>query len=195
LTRTFHSSRTYHPSHSLLGRAFRWWTGDRLRGEALFIVTASGLVLTLLMVHYLGWALLQPMMTGPNATDWQIGFWIGQLVSLALVGGLCLVGFRPELTVRASADGLSLQQGDDRLDLSLDDIDEVRMISARTFHQHYRHYARTRVFLGRVASEVLLLLTPDGPVVVGLDSLDDLADLHHHLTEETRTPAETPATA
>lgn len=195
LTRTFRSPRTFHPSYSLLGRALRRWTGDRLRGEALYLVIVSSLVLALLMVHYLGWALLQPMMTGPDATDWQIGFWIGQLVSLGVLAAVGIVGFRPPVTVRSSTDRLVLEQGSDRLSLSFDDVEEVRRISARRFHRHYRHYERTRLFTGRLASEVLLLVTPDGPVIVGLSSLEELGDLYSHLTEETPTLAETPATA
>lgn len=195
LTRTFRSSRTFHPSYSLLGRAFRRWMGDRLRSEALFIVTVSGLVLGLLMLHYLGWALLQPVMKGPQGEDWQIGFWIGQLVSVGLVTGLGLIGFRPALHVSADADTLTLEQGSAALRLDRDRIEEVRTIPATTYHQHYRHYRRTRVFAGRPATDVLLLVTPDGPVIVALESLTDLMHLYEHLTEASPEPAETRAAA
>jgi len=195
LTRTFRSPRTYHPSYSLLGRAFRRWVGDRLRSEALFLVTVSGLLLGLLMVHYLGWALLQPMMTGANASEWQIGFWIGQVASVLLVTAIGLIGFRPGVTVQLTTDGITLQQGNESARLDRDRIDTVRLISARLYHQHYRHYARTRIFAGKTATEVLLLDTDDGPVIVALESMDDLITLHDHLTQAVTTPAETRAAA
>lgn len=195
MTRTFRSPRTYHPSHSLLGRAFRRWVGDRLRSEALFLVTVSGLILGLLMVHYLGWALLQPMMSGANATEWQIGFWIGQVTSVLLVSALGLIGFRPGVTVKMTADRLTLRQGSNEAVLERDQIERARLISARLYHRHYRLYARTRIFAGRTASEVLLLDTDDGPVVVALESLDDLIALNRHLTQEVSPPTETRAAA
>ena len=58
VTRTFEAPRTYRPSASVLGRAVRAWTNDRLRGEALYLVALTGLTILLLMAHYLGWALL-----------------------------------------------------------------------------------------------------------------------------------------
>lgn len=189
LTRTFHTSRSYHPSYSLLGRLVRAATGDRLRTEALFVVILTGLVLLLLLTHYLGWAMLQPVFTGPDGTDWQITFWIGQVASVLTLGLLAGIGFRPGLTVECGPDAVHLSQGRQTLSLPYSAIGETALISARQFHRHYRLYAATRIFAGTIRAEVLLLRTDNGPVVVALDRLDDQVALRGLLTERTEEPA------
>ncbi len=170
MTRTFRSSRTFSFSHSLLGRVIRYVTGDRLRGEALYILTITTLALVILMAHYLGWALLQPAMQAGDTESWELTFWfaqVGSVVFLLLIGG---IGFRPAVsaTVDAEQQRLSLQQGSDELTLSLTDIDEVSIVSARLFHLHYRRYAATRLFIGTLRDEVVILRTPHGPVAVAI---------------------------
>lgn len=182
MTPTFQSPPSLHASYSLLGRAFRAWTGDRLQGEALYIVAVTGGVLVLLMSHYLGWALLKPVL-GTNPS-WQFLFWGGQLASVALWGAIGLVGFRPGVTVNCSSSTVDIEQGGQSCTLSYDDITAVKMIPATTYHRHYRHYAATQVFASRFGDEVLLLRGSSGPVVIGLPELKDLVALQAHI--ETR---------
>jgi hypothetical protein len=188
VTPTFRSSRTFDPSYSLLGRAFRAWTGDRLRGEALFVVALTGLALVLLMSHYLGWALLKPVLT--ENPDWQMLFWVGQLASAGVWAGLGLVGFRPAVTVACPPSGLELEQGGRRRTVSHDALEAVDTISAPTYHRHYRRYAATAVFVGPIRDEMLLLRTERGPVVVGLADAEAQAALRSHVE-----PAEADASA
>lgn len=196
LTRTFRSPRSFHPCYSLLGSAVRYWTGDRLRGEALFLVTLTSLVLVLLIAHYLSWALLQSLVAGSTAQEWQLTFWFGQLASLAAVLAFAVVGFRPPLTVTCDDDAgvVRLSQGRDDLTLSYDAITKTRVISAVRFHRHYRRYARTRVFIGRLGDAVVLVDTDDGPVVIALDDPDAQDALYAHLQDALATaPAESTA--
>lgn len=174
LTRTFRSPRTFSFSHSLLGRAIRHVTGDPLRGEALYILTITTLVLGVLMAHYLGWALLQPTIQASDTTSWELTFWfaqVGSVVVLFLIGG---IGFRPPVsaTVDSEKQLLSLQQGSDELTLSLTEVDDVSIISARLFHLHYRHYAATRQFIGDLHDEVVILRTGHGPVIIAISDED-----------------------
>jgi len=175
---TFRSPRTFDPRYSLLGRAFWAWTGDRLRGEALYVVATTGLALVLLMTHYLGWALLQPVLTSPPSG--QTLFWAGQLVSVLAWAGLGLVGVRPAVTVTCTSAGLELEQGRRSREISYDALEAVETVTATTYHRHYRRYAATAVFVGALQDELLLLRTDRGPVAVGLADPDDQAALQAH---------------
>ncbi len=183
MTRTFRAPRTFDPSYSLLGRAFRYWTGDRLRGEALFLLALTGGALGLLMVHYLGWALLQTLTAGDPGSEWQIYFWGGQVASVLLLVGLGGIGFRPGVRVTVDNDParLDLRQGGCERQVPLAAIDDVQRIDARRFHRHERHYAATDVFATPPGETVLRLDTAHGPIVVGLPSDDELDALHDAL--------------
>jgi hypothetical protein len=176
---TFESSRSYHPSYSVLGRAVRTWVSDRLRGEALFIVVLTGLSLALLMAHYLGWALLKPtLLANPS---WQTMFWGGQVVSVLVLLGIGLVGFRPPVRVTCASDAVVVSQGDRSCTLSPASIKDIATISARRYHRHYRRYAATQVFVSALPDEVILLRTEDGPVVLALSDPDAQAALRDRL--------------
>lgn len=127
-----------------------------------------------LIAHYLGWALLQPAMQAGDTQAWEMGFWFAQLGSIAvliLTGG---IGFRPAVSATVDADRqlLSLEQGSDKLTLSLAEVNEVSIISARLFHLHYRHYAATRLFISELKDEVVILRTNHGPVAVAVSDGD-----------------------
>ena len=191
MTRTFESPRSYDPTYSLLGRLLRYWTGDRLRGEALFIVALTGLALVLLMTHYLGWALLKPLLV--ENPSWQMLFWAGQLASVVVLGALGLVGMRPGVTVNCSPEGLDLEQGTRTRTVPYDDVERVETVSATRYHRHYRHYAATGVFVGEVSDEMLLLHTARGPVVISLADPEAQAALRTHVeTARADTPDPVP---
>jgi len=150
----------------------------------------------LLVAHYLGWAFLQTSIENNPDGPVAVGFWIGQVASLLLVGGLCLLGFRPGVTVTVHADErrLRLEQGANVLTLALDAIERATVIDARRYHIHYRPYAATRIFAGRLPETVLLLRTPEAPVIVALTSTAE----HERLLEalhstEAPVPESTPA--
>lgn len=179
MTRTFESPRSYDPTYSLLGRLLRYWTGDRLRGEALFVVVLTGLALVLLMAHYLGWALLKPVLV--ENPSWQMLFWAGQLASVAILGALGLVGMRPGVTVACSPEGLDLEQGRRTCTVPYDAVEAVDTVAPTRYHRHYRHYATTAVFVGALSDEMLLLRTTRGPVVVSLADPEAQAALRTHV--------------
>jgi len=191
LTLTFHTSRRFDPSHSLLGRAVRRWTGDPLRGEAVFYLVLSALVLALLMAHYLGWALLQPLMEADATESWQVLFWIGQLASVGLVTAIGGIGFRPGVEVAFDPEtaSLHLQQGASERRLGPSDVREATRISAQRYHMHYRRYAATDAFVAEATDDMLLLRTADGPVVLALPSADALETMRAHLTAQEADPA------
>lgn len=191
VTRTFSAPRSFHPSSSLLGRAVRAWTGDRLRGEALFLVLITGLGLALLMTHFLGWALLKPVLS--ESPRWQMLFWGGQVVSVLALAGIGLVGFRPPVRVRCTPDALALTQGDQSCTLFYASISEVDTVSAQQYHRHYRRHAAARIFVSRLPDEVILLRTPEEPVLVGLPDAEAQAALLDLLRSECPSPSESAA--
>lgn len=179
MTRTFKSPRSYHPSHSLLGRAVRARVDDRLRGEALFVVAFTSLTLVLLMSHYLGWALLKPVLTANPSL--QALFWGGQVASVLALIGIGLVGARPAVRVRCRPEAVVLTQGNQSCTLPYASIDEIDCISARRYHRHYRRYAATQIFVSALPDEVILLRTGDGPVIVALSDPEAQTALVDHL--------------
>jgi hypothetical protein len=189
VTRTFTSSRSYHPSYSLLGRAIRAWVDDRLRGEAFYIVALTGLTLVVLMSHYLGWALLKPVLTANPS--WQLWFWGGQIVSMLALVGIGLVGFCPPIRVECRSDTVTLTQGPQSCTLPYTSIDEIERISAQRYHRHYRRYAATQVFVSAIPDEVILLRTGDGPVIVALSDAEAQDALIDRL-ETARSPSPKP---
>jgi MFS family permease len=191
VTRTFQSPRSYDPSYSLLGRLLRYWTGDRLRGEALYVVVLTGLALALLMSHYLGWALLKSTLA--EHPSWQVLFWVGQLASVALLAAVGLVGLRPGVTVVCTPTGLEIEQGSRARTVPYEAVEAVDTVSATRYHRHYRRYAATDVFAGQLAEEVLLLRTDRGPIVVALADLEDQDALRAHVeTVEADAPEPVP---
>lgn len=179
MTPTVQSPRCFDPSYSLLGRAIRAWTDDRLRSEALFIVLVTGLALFLLMSHYLGWALLKPVLA--NNPFWQMLFWAGQLASVGIWAVIGLLGRRPRVSVACTPTALNIEQGGRSRTVRYDDIERVETISATAYHRHYRHYAATDVFASALGDEVLLLRTPDGPVVIALPDPEDRDAVQAHI--------------
>ncbi|MFB6285673.1 MAG: hypothetical protein ABEK03_03735 [Candidatus Bipolaricaulia bacterium] len=182
VSHTFRSSRSYHPSYSLLGRAVRTWVGDRLRGEALFIVVLTGLALALLMGHYLGWALLKSLFA--NRPSWQLWFWGGQVISVLLLAGFGLVGFRPAVRVTCTSDAVELRQGSRSQTIPYPSVDTVDTISTVRFHRHYRRYAATQVFVSGLSGDVICLDTEEGPVIVSFSDSSTQAALLDRLQAE-----------
>lgn len=156
------------------------------------------LVIVLLIAHYLGWAFLQTAIESNPDGPVAVAFWGGQVASLLIVGGICLLGFRPGVTVTVHADKqrLRLEQGADRLTLAFDAIERAAVIDARRFYIHYRPYAATRIFTSSLPETVLLLRTSEAPVIVALASTDAherlLKTLH---STDAPVPESTPATS
>ncbi|WP_040605697.1 hypothetical protein [Salisaeta longa] len=171
-------ARTFNPKYSLLGRIVRWWVGDRLRSEALFIVLLTLLGLLLLMAHYLGWALLQPtLVTNPDA---QMTFWIAQVASVTGLLLLGVVGWKPRLHLEDTGAALHLAQGRNECTIAYDDVTSCRLVSARTAHMHHRSYQPTTMFTaGRARIDTVLVIraADAGPVVVALPTRSEVEAL------------------
>jgi hypothetical protein len=143
------------------------------------------------MSHYLGWALLKPMLV--ENPSWQLLFWAGQLASVVVLSALGLVGLRPGVTVSCTSTGVELEQGNRTRTVPYEVVEAVDTVSATRYHRHYRHYAATTVFMGASSGEMVLLRTPRGPVVISLADPEAQAALHAHVeTAEADAPEPVP---
>lgn len=157
----------------MLGRLIRQRMEDMHYAEGVFILAFTALAIAVTLANYLGWALLQPLLTGPGAEDLQLYFALGQLSLAGLFALFCMLGFKPALFVTFDPTlGLTIEQGDKTLHLPPQSIQATSQISALRFHQHYRKYKKTASYFVRLPESLLLLTTDQGPVVLGLNTAD-----------------------
>lgn len=150
------------PRWSLLGRALRRRTGDRLRAEALQITLLTGTALAWLMGVYAVEAAV--VLSGLPSLALGIG-----LAGAALVGGGAgVLGFRPQAVVRAGPQAVTVERGDERLRLPYVSLEAVETVDARRYHRHERRCAAVRPFLGDATAPVLLLRAEGGETVAAL---------------------------
>lgn len=163
----------YHPASSLLGRLVRRWAADDRQAESLYVVAVA---LVLVTAALLGpWVWMRYGAGGAPGSVVMLGI-------AGLLGGGCLLGWRPAVRVHVRAEALEIRRGTEVLVLPYERIHAAERISAAAYHRHWRRYAATRVFVNRLPAELLLLRTAHGPVVLGLAAAD-LARLETHLAD------------
>ena len=129
----------------------------------------SGVVLGLLLVNYLAWAVLQPVLEADPTEAFATTFWLAQVTSFLLAFVVCAFGFAPPIHVTCAPRALEVAQGERAARVPYDALRAVTPLPARLYHRHYRRYAAARCFVNRPDDELLLLRTGDGrPVVVGV---------------------------
>ena len=164
--------------YALLGRRLRRQTDDSLQAESLLILIVAGLTLGALLVQQFAWALLRDAVLADPFGPWALGFWASQLAVGAAFAVGAVWGFKPGVTVTCTPTAVCIRpDGGPETAVPLDEVTAVRRLDARVFHRHYRRYRRTRVFVNRIEDEVVLLRTPDGPVILGLSEPDRTAFL------------------
>ena len=160
----------FNPARSLLGRWIRLHSADARQAESTYVVVVVLSFLALLLVHFLGWAFVQPAGAG-------VAIILSEVVLVLAYGAFAFAGRDPAIIITPQASALEISRGDDvELVLPSDEIETACTIDARTFHRHYRRYAQTRVFVNRVPAELLLLRWNGIPVVLG-PAKDDLSTL------------------
>jgi hypothetical protein len=157
---------------------------DRRQAEAMYLIVVSMLLLGLLLAQYLIWALLNPTILSDPAGPVALTFWGTQVGGFVLCGLLCFLGFKPAVSASIEPNGIHLRQGQCTASLTYDEIESVEPLSALLFHRHYARYAATQAFISRMPATLLLIRTPDDPVVVGLRPEDHTALLHHLNAEQ-----------
>ncbi len=153
---------------------------DMHYAEGVFILAFTALSIALILVNYLGWAFLQPLLTDASATSIKLYFALSQIGLFLLFAAFCMAGFKPALLVSFDSSlGLTIEQGDQSLHLPLHRIHSAAQISALRFHRHHRKYKKTRAFFVRLPEFLLTISTDHGPVVLGLNECDQQELLTH----------------
>ena len=168
--------RSLHPPSSLLGRLVRRRARDARQAESLYLVAAALVLCVGALVSQWGWIAVG---TGPNVAPEYVA---GQLAAAALLVGGCLLGWKPPIVITAHDGGLDVRQGAETVSIPHERIHAAERISAAAYHRHWRRYAATCAFVGRLPDELLLLRTDAGPLVLGL-AAPDLDRLETHLAD------------
>lgn len=173
--------RSLHPPASLLGRLVRRRARDARQAESLYLVAVALVLCVGALVSQWGWIAVG---AGPDVAP---GYVVAQIVGGALLVGACLLGWTPPVVVTAHDGGLDVRQGAETVSLPYEWIHAAERISADAYHRHWRRYAATHAFVGRLPDELLLLRTDAGPIVLGL-AAPDLDRLEAHLADRLDAP-------
>ncbi len=166
---------------SPLARLLARKIGDVRRAENLFILASVGLFLTLMLGNQIGWAFIREEVLARPEGPLAITFWAIQLAAAFLYVFGCVVGFKPEMVVTWTPDGLHIEsQGSVRF-FAAEHIRTVQPIDPLTYHRHFRRYAATHIVVNRLPEELLLVDTVEGPLVIGLEA-DDRTLLQNLMT-------------
>ncbi len=161
--------RAFHPPAALLGRWIRRRARDARQAESRYIVAAALVLTVASLVSQWSWILLGEGALGSPLALWVLG---AHVAGGLLLGWGCLWGWKPAVTVVVGTAGVEIGQGDDTLTLAHGDIERAERITAAAYHRHWRRYAATHAFVNRLPTELLLLRTDAGPVVLGLAPAD-----------------------
>ncbi len=166
MTEHFHIPGAWDPAESVLARLLRRRDPDTLRAEATFYVVAVGAVFGYLVLVFVGWAWINR--NGVPGESEAATYWIAQASGLLLVTLFAWVGRRGATRVEITDQGVRIQNGGSELHIGNAEILEISRIPNLRYHQHYRRYARTRSFRGKVPPNLILLRTESFPVVLGI---------------------------
>lgn len=173
----YHISGRVAPTRSLLGRVVCRAGTDRLRCQTRFYLLAVAIPTAFGLVALLAWAGLM-VMQAPVNPPW---FWaMTGAVTLGLFL-VCWVGYQPSVHIEVGEAGLVITpRGQTPVTVPAELIRSAAPISAESAHQHFRRYARTRLFLGQAQTSVVLLRTVAGPILLGInpaEAAEFLSDL------------------
>jgi hypothetical protein len=142
--------------------------GDARRAEAHHVLALAALFLLPVAIHVVAEFVTLPIRRWPLQ---------GAIVLTILL--TAAAGWQPRIRVYVADGRLVVRRRRDVWGISLDEIEAAETITFLRYHRHYRRYAVTRSFVGRPEEHVLLLRTPRGPVILGLNDRDRSTLLHH----------------
>lgn len=167
--------RSFSPTHSPVGRLIRRRSGDRLRGEALYLFIVTMAVVGWLLAGFAAWALLADRITSDPTGPVALAFLAVQIAGPVLGFLVAGVGFRPEIHIRVGEGRLTIDQGSDRFVMPLDDRVTVRPLDAVTYHRGLRRFETTHPFINRPVDSVLVVTSDATHFVLGLEPEESAA--------------------
>ena len=137
----------FHIGYSLLGRQIRRRQTDAHYAEGIFIIAFSILTVVMVVFNFLGWGFIQPFLSGPYAETITLSFWIGQVLSGLLFFSLCMLGFKPAISVTVQENKLlTIKQGKQFLQIPLDSIQSTTQISLPQVRKNTRLLCKNPIF-------------------------------------------------
>lgn len=147
-------------------------TDDRLRAGARYIEVVTLGAVAWLLIDFAAWGLFAGRIEADPGSAVALLYFALQVL-VPLVGALTAgIGFQPEVRIRLGGDRLSVERGDDRLELPADDILAAETMNAVEYHRGPRLLKSTRPYINSPVDRVLAITTPDGLVVLGVQAAD-----------------------
>ncbi len=168
---------SFYPPASLLGRLVARGARDDRQAESFYFVAAALVLCVGSLLSQWGWVAFGTSGPGGTPEPWYFAV---QIAGGLLLGGGCLLGWKPAVVVTAHEAYLHIRQGAGAVSLHYGRIHGAERVSAAAYHRHWRRYAATRAFANRLPAELLLLRTASGPLILGLPP-EDLDRLELHL--------------
>ncbi|NNE71790.1 MAG: hypothetical protein HKN29_15705 [Rhodothermales bacterium] len=178
----YHIPGAWDPTRSVLGRALARFDSDRLRAETTFYVLAVAAVTGYVVFTFLGWAWIN--WDGPPTEAEAFRYWILQSAGTSAVLLLAWFGRRRGVNVFVTEQKLRIvARGAPEITIDYSDIEYCERIPGIQYQQHYRLYAETRSFPGRMPERLVLVQTSRFPVILGLRSAEQELFLQQVLSQ------------
>ena len=167
---TFVIAGSFDPTQSLLGRAIGSRIADRQQASSVYILVATTIAAFGAVGSYALWAWLYPTVLADPRGSVALVVWTVQVLAPIGFIGTSLIGFSPPAEIELGST-TRIRKGDVEFAAPFRDL-RVSEISLALYYSHYRRYARTRSFVGRLTEDKLLLIeTPStGPIALELDA-------------------------
>lgn len=148
-----------HSAYSPIGRWIRRRCGDSQQAESLHIAAVALTGFGLILAQALSMALL------PSTLSQNAALLVGALAVFVL---LFLAGRQPKITIEVQTEALVIRREARETHLPFGRMRKTSIIDDQLYHRHYRRFARTMAFVNRIPATVLLIDTPEGPVILGV---------------------------
>ncbi len=179
-------------THSLLGLLIRRLVKDVRLAEAVVLVVLPSLILVIILLQFLAWTWLAPVIEADVSGPVAARFFEAQIWGAAVFLLTCIAGWVPGVRVQLRGECLEVRQGRRARSLHLSLIVHSVTVTMLQWHREYRPYEEVEAYVSRLTSRVLMLDTNEVQIAIGLhrSDCDELAKLlSEHMAARERTAA------
>ncbi len=186
--RRFEIPGRFDPARSVFGR-FASGRADALQAEARYYFATVMMLIGILIANFIAWAILKPTIMDEPLGTVALLYWGAQVLSIVGFSALCVVGFQRSTTVTVNDQKVAVVRGKDRISVSRSEIEGYEIVSALTFHRHYRRYSTVSSYAATGAEAYVIIRGRVKMLAIGL-SMDDAEDMLDALESESVTHQE-----